>query len=28
LLRTHTTPAGTTVQVYLRLAHSDDGRAV
>ncbi|HUB55297.1 MAG TPA: anti-sigma factor RsbA family regulatory protein [Mycobacterium sp.] len=28
LLRTHTTPTGTTVQVYLRLAHSDDGRAV
>jgi anti-sigma regulatory factor (Ser/Thr protein kinase) len=28
LLRTHTTPAGTTVQVYLRLAQSDDGRAV
>jgi anti-sigma regulatory factor (Ser/Thr protein kinase) len=28
LLRTHTTPAGTTVQVYLRLDHSDDGRAV
>ena len=28
LLRTHTTPAGTTVQVYLRLPHSDDGRAV
>jgi anti-sigma regulatory factor (Ser/Thr protein kinase) len=28
LLRTHTTPAGTTVQVYLRLKHSGDGRAV
>jgi anti-sigma regulatory factor (Ser/Thr protein kinase) len=28
LLRTHTTPAGTTVQAYLRLDHSDDDRAV
>ncbi|HTZ14201.1 MAG TPA: anti-sigma factor RsbA family regulatory protein [Mycobacterium sp.] len=28
LLRTHTTPAGTTIHVYLRLEHSGDGRAV
>jgi anti-sigma regulatory factor (Ser/Thr protein kinase) len=28
LLRTHTTPAGTTVQAYLRLDRSDDGVAV
>jgi len=28
LLRTHTTPAGTTVQAYLRLDHSGDDRAV
>ena len=28
LLRTHTTPAGTTMQAYLRLDHSDDDCAV
>jgi anti-sigma regulatory factor (Ser/Thr protein kinase) len=28
LLRTHTTPAGTTIHAYLRLEHSADGCAV